>query len=496
MILCSTDSGPEQLEDAGPHVICKDSTVDRAEEDFAAPSLPPPVMQDAEAQTSVHTNSEPLQELSDNADSSVTSSTSHPTGEDVQVQTDSTQLPVPSQQHTDDVPSTNLPASESVGKKNVGTLTEELESSDLQPAPSHTSDISSCQDTTPRAPEPSMFATDCEPKPKPSNELTRDYIPKVGMTTYTVVPQKTLEKLRYFEVALTLETPPEAPIEGQNVRPQDLHESTEQRGQTEVSKEGAEPHSEDLLTSTATSTTTTTATENTVNGGIPEPTHSSSPTSLHSTDELSSSVNGASQAGSPAEVKEMKIPPATKPKPTSLRLAQHKKTPGYYVTSAAEKGLNTSPASGLKETQGSAERAALPPPPPPPPVQCQEETAGATNVQLSPEREDKNAAFTQMTRQSSLPSREPSVGLSLEKLRSFAAPRPYTPSSPSRFAQAVSSAVKRSHSLSRAPKSPPAFVLPPVSPVTSHSSVMESKGLCYLKVSSNTVLHTDIRISD
>ncbi|XP_061579558.1 cordon-bleu protein-like 1b isoform X2 [Cololabis saira] len=485
-----TDGGPVQAEDAVPHPVCDESPADGAEDDLPAPSPPPPVTQDAEAQACAPAGADPLQEVAENC------STSHPTGEDAQVQTDFMPLPEPPRQHTDEAPSSaHSLDSGSAGKTNVTTLTEELEPSDLKSASSHTSEASPRQDSPPRVPaaekEPPAFAADAEPKPKPSNELTRDYIPKVGMTTYTIVPQKTLEKLRYFEVALTLETPDdEAPAEGQNVASLDLHEDAGQREQTEVPKEGAEPHSdspsEDLLTSTTTSTTitTTTSTENTVNGVIPEPTHSFSPTSLHGTGRPSSLANGASQAGSPTEVKEMKVPPATKPKPTSFRLAQPKKAPGHYVTSAAEKSPVGSPASGFKETQGSAERPALPPPPPPPPppsVQCQEETAGATNVQPSPTRGDKNASLVQMTRQSSLPSREPSIGLSLEKLRSFAAPRPFTPSSPSRFAQAVSSAVKRSQSLSHGPKSPPSSSPAPVSPVTSHSSVMESKGLCYLK---------------
>ncbi|XP_069472407.1 cordon-bleu protein-like 1 isoform X2 [Ambystoma mexicanum] len=38
-----------------------------------------------------------------------------------------------------------------------------------------------------------------EPKPKPSNEITREYIPKIGMTTYTIVPQKSLEKLKCLD---------------------------------------------------------------------------------------------------------------------------------------------------------------------------------------------------------------------------------------------------------------------------------------------------------
>lgn len=453
-------------------------------------SLPPPLVQDAEAQTSVQANTETPWEQTDTLESPVGTSTSRLTGEDAQVQTDFTPLPVPTQQHMDKVPSSaNAPAYESAGNKDLATLTEEVDPPELKHALAHTPETSSSQDSTPSSSAttkaPSIYATNSEPKPKPSNELTRDYIPKVGMTTYTIVPQKSLEKLRYFEVALTLETPAAAPAEGLDIGSLQLEESTAQRGQKEDSVEKSELHSttprEDLLTSTTT-------TQDTVNGSIPVSTHSSSPTSLPKADDkISSSTDGPSQAGSPAEVKETKIPPATKPKPGSFRLAQQKKTPGYYVTSAAEKSLIASPGSGQREAQGSAERANLPPPPLPPPVQYQVETAEATNVEQSPKRDDKNVAIMRMTRQSSLQSKEPSLGLSLEKLRSFAAPRPYSPATPSRFAQAVSSAVRRSQSLSYQPKSPHSPVSPPLSPITSHSSAIESKGLSKLKVSSDSI---------
>ena len=489
--------------------VCEVSTPESVEDDCRTlpSSLPPPVMQDAEVQA----NNDTIPEQSDRLESPVATSTSQPTGEDAQVQTDATSLPPPPQEHVEVSSSANVPGSESLGKKDMATLMEELDPPDLERALSHTSETSPCQELTPSASAttkaPSIYATNSEPKPKPSNELTRDYIPKMGMTTYTIVPQKSLDKLRYFEVALTLETPNAAPEEGLNIGALQLEDSTAAREQTAVSKEKSELHSaiprEDLLTSTTTTTTTTTTTDDTVNGSIPESIHSSSPTSLPKADDKMTP-----QAGSPAEVKEVKIPPATKPKPGSFRLSQHKKTPGYYVTSAAEKSLAASPGSGQKEAQASSEREQLPPPPPPPPhppppppttttppppVQFQAESTGAANVEPNPKGDDKNVGIMRITRQSSLPSKEPSIGLSLEKLRSFAAPRPYSPATPSRFAQAVSSAVKRSQSLSYRPKSPhsphsPHSPVSPLSPITSHSPVIESKGLSKLKVSSDSIV--------
>ncbi|XP_030614380.1 cordon-bleu protein-like 1b isoform X2 [Archocentrus centrarchus] len=494
--LADTNCVPLRVENVSPHPICHESTTQSAEAECstATSSLPPPIMQDAEAQASVQATAESLRELTNQLENPVATGTSCSTGEDAQVQTEFTQLPVPPPQHVDNDSSPAIvPACESPGKKDMATLTEDLGPPHLEQALPSTLETSSRQDSIPSAlatPKvPPMYATDSEPKPKPSNELTRDYIPKVGMTTYTIVPQKSLEKLRYFEVALTLETPTEASGQVLNTGSPHSDESTRQTAQMEISKEKSELPStlrrEDGLTSTTTN-------QHTVNGSIPESAHLASPTSLCNADKVSSSANGASPAGSPAEAKEMKIPPATKPKPASFRLSQHKKTPGYYVTSAAEKGLSANSSFGLlKEAQGSAERADLPPPPPPPPVECEEVTTGATNTQLSPKQVDKNVPFMRMTRQSSLPARDPGVGLSLEKLRSFAAPRPYSPVTPSRFAQAVSSAVKRSHSVSYRPKSPLSTVSPPVSPITSHPPVIESKRLSKLEDSERSEADLD-----
>lgn len=449
-------------------------------------------MQDAEAQASVQANTETLWEQTDRLESPVATSTSCIAGEDAQVQTDFTPA-IPPQQHVGSAPSTaNTGTFESAGKKDMATLTDELQSPDPKHALPDTSATSSFQDPTPSAltttKTPSIYAMDSEPKPKPSNELTRNYIPKVGMTTYTIVPQKSLEKLRYFEVALTLEAPPAAPEEELSVGSLQLEESPAQREQTGVSKEHSKLHStlprEDVLTSTA-------AIRDTVNGSIPESRSlCSSPSGLPKENgQPGFSTTRTSQADSPAEVKEFKIPPPTKPKPGSFRLAQHKKIPGYYVTSAAEKSLGAGPGSSLREARGNAERETLPPPPPPPPVQCEEEATGVTNIQPSPKGEDSSSGNVRLTRQSSLPCKEPSTGLSLEKFRSFAAPRPYSPSTPSRFARAVSSAVKRSQSLSYGPKSPRSPVSPPFSPIPGPSSVTESKGLSVIKVSSDKIIN-------
>ncbi|KAL7881897.1 hypothetical protein AOLI_G00087460 [Acnodon oligacanthus] len=308
-----------------------------------------------------------------------------------------------------------------------------------------------------------QYIAESEPKPKPSNELTRDYIPKVGMTTYTIVPQRSLDKLRFFEVELTLESPSMA-------------------GAQERSAEGSEALGHSLGMSFQ-------ATE------APHSTNGPAPPLKSGSNELSHSVPsspaspeaGGSSFTADREgpvVKEKKAPPATRPKPASFRLPQHKRTPGSYVSSAAVRSMSVSDSSS-SSTAGGGQREALGSPlresypgatqenfPPLPPIQCKEkkETAEVLHVAsplpllkqenpelatpvLSPREAEVSCGTGRafLPCQMSLPSREPTAGLSLEKLRSFAAPKPYSPTSPSRFAQAVSSAVKRSQSLSVSP---------------------------------------------
>ncbi|KAF7650055.1 hypothetical protein LDENG_00132210 [Lucifuga dentata] len=479
-----TESGPYQDDNVCPQTICEEFTAESVKDESLTecnsppPLLPQPVMQDIEAQASAQPYTDTLWEETDMLENPADTNMSHPMREDVQVQTDLAWPPVPSE-HMDKVTSSE--------KKDMASSMEEPNPPDLKHALSHIPETSMSYSTaTTKA--ASTSATDSKPLPKPSNELTRDYLPKAGMTTYTIVPQKYMEKLRYFEVALTLESPSVASEKGIDIGGLQLEDCMAQIRQTEGVVERKEMHStiprENLLMSNQ-----TTATQTTINGTVPEAIQSPlTPASLPAVDnKLSSSANGASQAGLPAEVKEMKIPPATKPKPGSFRLAQHKRTSGYYVTSAAEKSLSITSRSGQREAQASLERET--------PVQCQEGSTGATNVELGSKEDDhKNTAIMQLTRQSSLPSKEPSLGLSLEKLRSFAAPRPYSPATPSRFAQAVSSAVKRSQSLSyvpKSPKSPQSPVSPVFSTVTGHSLIPDSKGLSKSKGSINRELDDD-----
>ncbi|XP_063285753.1 cordon-bleu protein-like 1 isoform X1 [Pelobates fuscus] len=59
---------------------------------------------------------------------------------------------------------------------------------------------------SPVNPPPKQYQQNFEPKPKPSNEITRDYLPKIGLTTYKIVPQRSFDMERFSVCESTQET--------------------------------------------------------------------------------------------------------------------------------------------------------------------------------------------------------------------------------------------------------------------------------------------------
>ncbi|MGH0119572.1 UNVERIFIED_CONTAM: hypothetical protein FKN15_032397 [Acipenser sinensis] len=298
---------------------------------------------------------------------------------------------------------------------------------------------------------PVVYKRDSEPKPKPSNEAKRDYIPKIGMTTYKIVPQKSLEKLKFYEVEVTLE------VQDKTRNLETLTPLTDSKAEV--------PQYSDVQSASDSNENLSHNTDGTVQPN--EMAAKNDNVVINNEDAISvhnaAQVNVKEAAGtsndgqplSPPEthyqppplsgVKEKKTPPATKPKPGSFRLPQQKRTSGYYVISAASKhgigftnpGPNETPQSPAKEedttpdkTVETIDETSFPPPPP---IDLSE---------ISVEKVEGGAAAV-VSRSLSYPNKG-SAGLSFLKYRSFAAPKPYPSTAPSPFALAVSSAVKRS----------------------------------------------------
>nr|XP_023687064.1 cordon-bleu protein-like 1 isoform X1 [Paramormyrops kingsleyae] len=347
-------------------------------------------------------------------------------------------------------------------KKDMATSTEELCISDHWTAPATFECLRS-----PVTKGALIYAKETTPKPKLPVKFPRGYTPKVGLTTFTVVPQKTLKKVRLFEVEVTLEAPSAVGQQESATSPPETGKHQMASGQMQLSESCAPAPSHDSCENDMSMINDGGGHSN-VDSTQPDLVPPVVPAGDGKGYEPSLTFDGSIKAGPALQIKGKKIPPATKPKPASFRLPQHIQTPGYPVTSVTVSNVSTSPdgAPGqqgkeLPREQSTEMNFSLSSPPSRLPAEHWEEEwagrsprgVGRTQEKPSPEISKRAGAL----------AKPPPPGLSLEKLRSFAAPKPYSPANPSRFALAVSSAVRRSQSLTQGPGvgcSKPSYILP------------------------------------
>ncbi|XP_006003656.1 cordon-bleu protein-like 1b isoform X3 [Latimeria chalumnae] len=309
-----------------------------------------------------------------------------------------------------------------------------------------------------------IYKRDSEPKPKPSNEVTRDYIPKIGLTTYKIVPPKSLEKLRDFEVKtmqVDIQTPPKNTSASSNSEPYMTTEVPDEsklpmgvpsasalssRPDSSVMRELAVKLKEkvDTTNSVACSNATDVQDKNQNPNNLSKPVISKT-SSVFKDSQPTASVQLQNKSVIPLEGNEKPIILGPKMKPGSFYLQLQKRTSGLYVTSAIAKNKNSLSQNIDKEN------ASLPLPekstvctdeifPPPP------EFAEKHSEHLKEKVSEKLSSSGTSTLKESRPLSFPSKQLNFQKLRTFATPRPYSSTSPSPFALAVSSAVKKSQS--------------------------------------------------
>uniref|UniRef100_A0A5F8G2W2 Cordon-bleu WH2 repeat protein like 1 n=1 Tax=Monodelphis domestica TaxID=13616 RepID=A0A5F8G2W2_MONDO len=300
-----------------------------------------------------------------------------------------------------------------------------------------------------------LYKPDYKTKPKPSNEITRDYIPKIGMTTYKIVPPKSLDILKDWESETTRYNKGDQEIHSPENRQscEQLKESAIQTDalisessretQTDMNYEpklGMEHHirNEMSVTDGTISSTKTTSKLNKDNGTTPLMMH---------LEHLNSIIE---PKGRPKVL-------SSQTKPSSFFLQMQKRASGHYVTSAAAKSINSTSSSAQNELKHKEVEKKLSSP--------QEETLSPLNKSITflSELHDKQTNYdinqrhkeipispTRPLKPVNLPSTE-QAALTLKTLRTFGAPRPYTSSSPSPFALAV---VKRSQSFSKTHTAP------------------------------------------
>ncbi|XP_051478992.1 cordon-bleu protein-like 1 isoform X2 [Apus apus] len=313
-------------------------------------------------------------------------------------------------------------------------------------------------DTTLKSPEGSpvrgypLYRQDTKPKPKPSNEITRDYIPKIGMTTYKIVPPKSLEIMKSWES--------EIPSDYKDQEVSTLENSLKHEDPKEFMVQAKIPHlpkngdhlqtgsqnepvaANDLLhrVNSISKQVLMTGAEITTESNWMETVSSKQRVPLLSLDNTN--------ASSETQDKSNALSPTIKP--SSFYLQMQRRASGHYVTSAIARSTVCAPNSIQNEAK-NAEMGNKISSPDPAYLSLHKINASsppADEDKVDEKRVESSTSPVTSNKPSSFPSC-PEAPLNLRTLRTFAVPKPYSSSRPSPFALAVSSAVKRSQSFNK-----------------------------------------------
>lgn len=296
-----------------------------------------------------------------------------------------------------------------------------------------------------------FYRQDTKPKPKPANEITRDYIPKIGMTTYKIVPPKFLEMMKSWESEVlsdykdqevsTLEDPKELIVQTEIPRLSKGVGPLQAGSQNEAAAaNGLLQRVNSVSEHTVTSGAETTTESNQMERQSFQQ-HVPLMLNLDNTN-ASSETQDKSNALSP-------LSPTTKP--SSFYLQMQRRASGHYVTSAVARSTVCAPNTIQNEVKNTemgkkisspdltslvSQKTSIPSPP-----ADQEKVDDGKNIEssTSPVKSNTPLSFSSC----------PPAPLNLKTLRTFAVPKPYSSSRPSPFALAVSSAVKRSQSFNK-----------------------------------------------
>ncbi|NWT49749.1 COBL1 protein, partial [Erythrocercus mccallii] len=291
-----------------------------------------------------------------------------------------------------------------------------------------------------------FYRQDTKPKPKPANEITRDYIPKIGMTTYKIVPPKFLEMMKSWESEVqsdhkdqevsTLEDPKEFIVQTETPH---LSKSV---GPLQVGSQNEAAAANGLLQRV------NSLSEHTVTSGAEITTESNQVERESFKQRVPLMLNlENTNASSETQDKPNALSPTMKP--SSFYLQMQRRASGLYVTSAVARSTVCASNSIQNEVRStemgkktslpdltSLQKTSIPSPP-----ADQEKVDYGKNIEssTSPVKSNKPLSYPSC----------PPAPLNLRTLRTFAVPKPYSSSRPSPFALAVSSAVKRSQSFNK-----------------------------------------------
>ncbi|NWH50997.1 COBL1 protein, partial [Fregata magnificens] len=299
-----------------------------------------------------------------------------------------------------------------------------------------------------------LYRQDTKPKPKPANEITRDYIPKIGMTTYKIVPPKSLEIIKSWES--------EMPSDYHNQEVSTLEKSLKHEDPKEFIVQAETPHlpksvghlqvgsqnepaaANDLLHRV------NSVSEHVVMSGA-EITTESNQTETESSKQHVPLILSLDNTNASSETQDKLNALSPTMKPSSFYLQMQRRASGHYVTSAIARSTVCAPNSVQNEAKNTEMEKKISSPDP---TSLSLHKTSTSSPPVDKEKVDDGKKIESSTspvksnKPSSFPSCSPAP-LNLRTLRTFAVPKPYSSSRPSPFALAVSSAVKRSQSFNK-----------------------------------------------
>ncbi|KFV55468.1 Cordon-bleu protein-like 1, partial [Gavia stellata] len=299
-----------------------------------------------------------------------------------------------------------------------------------------------------------LYRQDTKPKLKPANEITRDYIPKIGMTTYKIVPPKSLEIMKSWESEIASDYKDQEVSTLENsLKHEDTKEFIVQAeiphlpksvGHLQVGSQNEPAAANDLLHRV------NSISEHIMTSGAEITTESNRTETVSSEQRVPPMLSlDNTNASSETQDKSNALSPTTKP--SSFYLQMQRRASGHYVTSAIARTTVCAPNSIQNEAKSAEMEKKISSPDP------TSLSLHKTNTSSPPADEEKvddgkkiesSTSPVKSNKPSSFSSCPPAL-LNLRTLRTFAVPKPYSSSRPSPFALAVSSAVKRSQSFNK-----------------------------------------------
>nr|XP_020732865.1 cordon-bleu protein-like 1 isoform X5 [Odocoileus virginianus texanus] len=296
-----------------------------------------------------------------------------------------------------------------------------------------------------------FYRQDYNPKPKPSNEITREYIPKIGMTTYKIVPPRSLEISKEWESeTIGYKNDQEIYTLGKRDTYENVKETTIQTEDLVISESPKESQadlkSKPTLRTEHQMQSEESFTRSRVVNPLKPPRMMSDTGTAPFAPKLED-INNILESKFKSRVSN----PHSKPSPFFLQM--QKRVSDHYVSSAAAKSVHAASNPTPKELiKKEVERDTIPPPEPAlSPLSKTIQSFPQPHIQNTDDDSNQKPTETSPPPVASKPVPLPKsqlATLNLKTLKTFGAPRPYSSSAPSPFALAV---VKRSQSFSKSP---------------------------------------------